>query len=403
MIYPGKITENRNVPDILITDLLVFNRPSKTGTKNPPSDVHISPADPVTLSFEQSVFTLYFSAMDYTMPEKNRYAYMLEGFDGDWNDAGTRRSATYTNIDPGKYVFRVKGSNNDGVWNETGASLRITIRPPFWRAWWFQGAGLLALAGMVFFSYKMRTARMRARNRELEQRVAERTIQLETTNRELEAFTYSVSHDLRAPLRGMAGFSQMLLDDYSEKIDGRGKDYLQRIQAAGHRMGNLIDDLLKLSRLTRSEMHFTWVNLSELAESIMQEHLKANPERRMAVSVARGLMVEGDAPLLDVMLRNLIGNAWKFTSRTPDATIEFGAAQKDGTTVYHIRDNGVGFDQAYSEKLFEVFQRQHADFEGTGIGLATVRRVVHRHGGQIWAEGVVGKGAAFFFTLGRKP
>jgi ligand-binding sensor domain-containing protein/signal transduction histidine kinase len=403
MIYPERIIENRNVPRILITDFLIFNKPANIGVKGSPLKAQVSATDEITLSHKQSVFTFYFSAMDFTIPEKNQYAYIMEGFDQGWNFVGTQRMATYTNLGPGRYTFRVKGSNNDGVWNETGTSIRITITPPFWRRWWFQGGGLLFLAGLAFGSYKMRTARIRALNRDLERHVKERTAQLETTNRELEAFTYSVSHDLRAPLRGMAGFSQMLLEDYAGKIDDRGKDYLQRIQGASHRMGNLIDDLLKLSRLTRSEMHFSRVNLSGLVESIMREYQKAHPERRMTFTVAGGLMVQGDAPLLEVMLRNLVDNAWKFTSRTADANIEFDATQKDGATVYTLRDNGVGFDSAYSEKLFEVFQRQHVDFDGTGVGLATVRRVIHRHGGRIWAEGIVDKGAVFSFTLGHKP
>jgi light-regulated signal transduction histidine kinase (bacteriophytochrome) len=311
--------------------------------------------------------------------------------------------ATYTNLSPGKYIFKVKGSNNDEVWNEQGVAIRITITPPFWQRWWFRGLCMFILVGMLYMSYAIRTARIRAYNRELEQHVFERTAQLEATNRELEAFTYSVSHDLRAPLRGMDGFSQVLVEDYSEKLDKKGKDYLLRIRKASQHMGHLIDDLLKLSRLTRSEMHFGQVNLSQLVKSIAHEYQQTHPKRNVQFVIAEDLCAKGDAPLLEVMLRNLIDNAWKFTSKTPDAKIEFGVTQKNGRNVYYLRDNGIGFDMNFSSKLFEIFQRQHTEFEGTGIGLVTVKRIVQRHGGTIWAEGKINEGATFYFTLQVEP
>ncbi len=238
-------------------------------------------------------------------------------------------------------------------------------------------------------------------NAHLEQRVVERTVQLEAANRELEAFSYSVSHDLRAPLRSIDGFSQALLEDYAEKLSTSGTDYLQRVRAASQRMGQLIDDLLKLSRMTRIEMRRETVVLSALAQTIVAQLQQTQPERRVKVMIAEGLVANGDARLLQVVLENLLGNAWKFTQKRLDATIEFGTLQQDGQAVFFVCDNGAGFDMAYADKLFGAFQRLHTitEFEGTGIGLATVARIIRRHGGQVWALGAVGQGATFYFTL----
>ncbi len=242
---------------------------------------------------------------------------------------------------------------------------------------------------------------IRKLNAELEQRVIERTAQLEVTNKELEAFAYSVSHDLRAPLRGIDGFSQALLEDYAGEIDAQGQDYLRRVRNASQRMGQLIDDLLKLSRLTRGEMRRETVDLSGMAQTIASELHKTQPERRVECLITPGLTANGDARLLRVVLENLLGNAWKFTSKCAQVRIEFGATEVEGESTYFVRDNGAGFDMTYADKLFGAFQRLHGDaeFPGTGIGLATVQRIIHRHGGRIWAEAELEQGATFYFTL----
>ena len=247
-----------------------------------------------------------------------------------------------------------------------------------------------------------RDSEIRALNEGLERRVTERTAELEVVNRDLESFSYSVSHDLRAPLRSIDGFSQALLEDYVDTLDEQGKDYLQRVRASAQGMGYLIDDLLALSRVTRSEMRRETVSLSALAEAVMDEVRRAEPQRRVEVAIQPGLQAVGDLQLLRIVLANLLSNAWKFTGRQPQPRIEFGAMRNaDGAPTYFVRDNGVGFDMAYADKLFGPFQRLHSlsEFPGTGIGLATVQRIVHRHGGQVGAEGVPGQGATFSFTL----
>jgi len=240
---------------------------------------------------------------------------------------------------------------------------------------------------------------------ELEQRVRERTAELETINKELEAFAYSVSHDLRAPLRGIDGWSLALMEDYCgqcDKLDGKGREYLDRVRSETQRMGHLIDDILQLSRITRAEMHRDAVDLSRAAGSIAAKLREAHPHRRLEFVIWPGLTAFGDARLLDVALTNLLENAVKFTGPRAHARIEFQSVEHGGKPAFAVRDNGVGFDMTYAGTLFGAFQRLHSDseFPGTGIGLATVQRVIHRHGGRIWAEAEPDRGATFYFTLG---
>jgi PAS domain S-box-containing protein len=229
-------------------------------------------------------------------------------------------------------------------------------------------------------------------------------IETDASNRELESFSYSVAHDLRSPLRSIDGFSQAILEDNADQLDAQGKENLARVRTAAQRMGHLIDGLLSLSRVSRAELRREHVNLTRVARAIGGRLQEADEQRDVELVVQEGLMVEGDANLLVAVMENLLGNAWKFTGRQPKARIEVGLTRKDGQSAYFVRDNGAGFDMAYAGKLFGAFQRLHgvAEFPGTGIGLATVQRIVRRHGGQVWAEGEDGRGATFFFTLNRK-
>jgi light-regulated signal transduction histidine kinase (bacteriophytochrome) len=235
-------------------------------------------------------------------------------------------------------------------------------------------------------------------NAELEERVRE----LAAANGELEAFSYSVSHDLRGPLRAIDGFSKILMEQYQSQLDAQGQHFLTRVRAGSQRMGQLIDDLLGLARINRAEMHKSEVDLAAVGRAIVDELRGKDPARSVEVVIADRLPVRGDPRLLRVALDNLLGNAWKFTGKTAAARIELGCARHDGAPAFFVKDNGAGFDMAYVHKLFAPFQRLHAqsEFEGTGVGLATVHRIVTRHGGKMWAEAAPGQGATFWFTLG---
>ena len=260
---------------------------------------------------------------------------------------------------------------------------------------------------------KQAVEKLRHLNSELEQRVIARTAQLTAAIKELESFSYSVSHDLRAPLRGINGFSQVLLEEYAVKLDAKGQDYLQRVRSASQRMEQLIDDLLTLARVTRTELRRTRVDLSKMVEEILVESVANQPERQVEIVVSQGIIVDADSNLIRIVLENLLRNAWKFTSKHPAARIEFGilaavnfydpetgSIKLDGP-VYFVRDDGAGFEMEFAGKIFGAFQRMHSpeDFEGTGVGLAIVQRIINQHAGRIWAEAEVEQGATFYFTL----
>jgi signal transduction histidine kinase len=238
---------------------------------------------------------------------------------------------------------------------------------------------------------------------ELEERVSTRTAALEEANKELEAFSYTVSHDLRAPLRAIDGFSEALLTDCGAQLDDRGRDYLGRVRSGAQRMSALIDDLLDLARIHRTRIAPQPIDLGSLARAVLDEIRAREPTRRVDIAIGDGLSATGDPRLMTIVLENLLGNAWKFTARSPDARIAFDLTED--RTAFYVRDNGTGFDMAHVGRLFTPFQRLHdsSEFEGTGIGLATVQRILSRHGGRIWAEAAPGQGATFYFTLGQRP
>jgi light-regulated signal transduction histidine kinase (bacteriophytochrome) len=247
----------------------------------------------------------------------------------------------------------------------------------------------------------------------LEQRVADRTAEMTALNKELEAFAYSVSHDLRAPIRSIDGFSLALLEDYGTKLDPEARDYLARIRGATLRMGTLIDDMLKLSRLSRAKMQHEQIDLGAMARRIAADLQAREPQRHVEFRIGDHLTARGDASLVNSLMENLLGNAWKFSAKRTDALIEFGVLDEpqetdtttDGARTFFVRDNGAGFDMTYANKLFGAFQRLHTaqQFPGTGVGLAFVQRVINRHGGRIWAESAPDRGATFYFTLSQMP
>jgi PAS domain S-box-containing protein len=316
------------------------------------------------------------------------------------NDEAIQRFADWVDsmrpiIDNGVTTLPPLRLERNGV---SPAEVEVTVAPILW-----QGQPAMQVIGSDVTERKEAEQAIRQLNTQLDKRVRERTADLEAANEELEAFAYSVSHDLRAPLRSIDGFSQVLVEDCGDALNDACQDALRRIRAAAQRMARLIDDLLELSRVARTDIRLTQVDLSELASSITHELAASEPQRSISVRIADGLVAWGDPTLLRAVLENLLGNAWKFTTPKPDAQIEVGAGEIDGQSAYYVRDNGVGFDMAYADRLFGAFQRLHkqTEFPGTGIGLATVQRIVRRHAGRVWAQACVGEGATIWFTLGR--
>ena len=333
-----------------------------------------------------------------------QFSYRLDA--GRWSAFTSDRGHAFFTLPSGQHLLEVRARDPDFNVDPTPAVLDFVVLPPVWRQVWF--VLLMVLLGGLIIAQSIRVlleqGRLRKAHDELEVRVCQRTAELEAANRELEAFSYSVSHDLRAPLRSIDGFSRLLLEDYGGKLDEEGNGHLQRVCAAAQRMGQLIEDMLNLARVTRTELRMSSVDLSHQAQQILEDLAAREPGRKVVFTIAPAVVVKGDGHLLRIVLENLLGNAWKFTAKREAATIEFGVSEQGGEPAYFVRDNGAGFDMATAGKLFGEFQRMHpaSEFPGTGIGLAIVRRVILRHGGRVWAEATVDHGATFFFTLAKQ-
>jgi ligand-binding sensor domain-containing protein/signal transduction histidine kinase len=387
------------------------------------ADGRMVPAAGGTLPPGRGALEFAYTALDYRRPEQLRFRYQLEGFDEGWVEAGSRRAAHYTNIPPGRYRFLVAAAGANGSWGEVAAAGPFVLRAVFWQTGLFQALAALALLAVLAAAHHRRssvlsrraremTALARARelaeaevrklNVELEARVALRTAQLEAANKDLESFSYSISHDLKAPLRGINGFCEALLEEDAHKLDERGRSRLERVAAAARRLTQLVDDLLKLSGVSRAPVKLEHVDLSALARSIVADLREHEPQRPVECRIEDGIVARADARLLGTALTNLIGNAWKYTGATAAPRIEIGTApQPDGSVACFVRDNGAGFDMTYVNRLFTPFQRLHgaSEFPGSGIGLAIVKRVLDKHEGRVWAEGRPGAGATFYFAL----
>lgn len=394
--YPNRLQDNPNIPSVVITECRLWGESERRLVDVPFVGEIEAKAEDHTITFE-------FVGLEYTAPERNRYRYQLEGFNQAWVESGTNRTATYTNLEPGTYTFRVTASNNDGVWNPTGAAVRLVVHPPFWKTVWFRGSVLLIVAGLWIAGIWYRGRRMAAQNRELEERVRERTAEWEAANSELEAFTYTVSHDLRAPVRAINGYSRMLMEEHASHLPKDAQRMLAVIAARTKRMGDMIDDLLTFSRTGRQALVHATIDMNELVRGVASELLPT--DGRVALTVEDLPPVMGDNALLRQVWINLIANAVKFSSGAEHPSIAIGGRNDARSVVYWVSDNGVGFDMAYQHKLFGVFERLHSqeEFEGTGVGLAIVARVIKRHGGRVWAESRPGHGATFSFELPLVP
>lgn len=399
--HADRIQDNPHIPRVYLTDFKLFNKQVPIGGNSPLKN-HIDVTKELTLTHEQSIFSLEFAALGYHIPDKNLYKYKLEGLETDWNQVDSKqRIATYTNLDPGNYTFHVIGSNNDGIWNEEGTSVKITILPPFWQSWWFKSIGILFILSFIIILYKARTYNIKKRNIQLKKLVRERTSDLRNVNKELESFSYSVSHDLRAPLRAIDGYARILIEDHASKLNKEGKRLGSVIQDNAKKMGKLIDDLLNFSRLERTSMTYSKIDMKNMVNAIYYETTTKKDRQRVKFTVSDLPGAIGDPTMMNQVWMNLISNALKYSTHCEQAVISISYQEKENNIIYCIKDNGVGFNIKYKDKLFVVFQRLHSEkkFEGTGVGLALVQRIIIRHGGRVWAEGEVDKGATFYFSL----
>jgi signal transduction histidine kinase len=354
-------------------------------------------------------FRFEFSATSYIGERGNQYSTMLEGYDKDWSPWTEDNTAGYTNLDEGNYRFLVRSRNLYGT-EGAQASYSFQILPPWYGTWWAYLAYVALALAVLSSVVKIRSAHLEHEKAELEAIVQERTAELQAytrqllaTQKELEAFTYSVSHDLRSPLGRISGFAKILLDKHGPELSDQGAHFLERVHTNALHLADLVEHLLTLSRMTQADLNIRRLDLSAMAKQICDELAAGEPKRQVEVQVEDGLTAEGDSLLVGQLLQNLIGNAWKFTRNNDAARIEVGTLDRsaDGVPVFFVRDNGTGFDMKHVSKLFIPFRRLHSEteFAGSGIGLASVQRSAARHGGTVWAEAEVGRGAIFCFTL----
>lgn len=429
--FPDKIKEDPFEFPLVFTDFQVFNKKmpiAKDDNDPSPLKKDISETKEITLPYSNSVISFEFASLSFSVTEKKQYAYMLEGFDKTWNEIGINRSATYTNLDPGKYVFKVKGLDNEGTWSSNIASLQLTITPPFWLTWWFRIAVLIAVTGGGITFYRVRINAVKRQRKVLEQKVKEQTIQLvrlndeehkarvdaenareeadnaneelEKKNKELEQFVYIASHDLREPLRTTSGFVELFQKQYKGKLDEKADTYLTYITQSADRMKMLIDDLLDYSRIgNKTELQQVDCNL--ILQEVLTDLGTALNETGAEIKAGRLPVITAYPTGIKQLFQNLITNGIKFRKKDGSPKIQISSELKDDVWKFSFTDNGIGIDKQNSEKIFIIFQRLHnrQEYEGSGIGLAHCKKIVELHNGNIWVESFGSDGSTFHFTL----
>lgn len=403
-VNPSEITIKPGKSSIVITQLLCNDDTIyQTGiVKLPAGVIHLD---------------IEYTAPGLNAPDDMKFRYKLEGYDSEWETGHRDRRAHYTKVPPGNYRFVAEVTDEFGQWTGNQVAVNIEVAPFYYQTWWFILICIVTGILLLYFSATYRLKQIREKelevlvrkrtdeisrlNESLEQQVIDRTSQLSAANAELETFTYSVSHDLRAPARRIGGLIDVIMEDYGGKLDDNGRDLLLKISESTKNIGELIEEFLKLSRIARQEITRMDIDLSALAEEISVKLHQQHPGRKVQWLIERGILLNADANLVRIVLQNILDNAWKYTQNVEEAIIEVGLTEKEGKKMIFIRDNGAGFDMNHYNKLFIPFQRLHSEneFSGTGIGLATVKRIVLKHGGAIFAEGTPGLGATFYFTF----
>jgi signal transduction histidine kinase/ligand-binding sensor domain-containing protein len=433
--FPDKIKEEPFEFPLVFTDFQVFNKKvpiAKDDNDPSPLKKDISETKEITLPYSNSVISFEFASLSFSVTEKKQYAYMLEGFDKTWNEIGISRAATYTNLDPGKYVFKIKALNNEGAWSSNIVSLQLTITPPFWMTWWFRITFLLAVVGSVVAFYRFRINTVKRQKKVLQQKVTEQTVQLvhsneeehkarleaekarleadyaneelEKKNKELEQFVYIASHDLREPLRTASGFVELFQKQYKGKLDEKADTYLSYIMQSTDRMKTLINDLLDYSRIG-SKTELLQVDCNIILQEVLTDLGIALSETGAEIKAGRLPVISAHPTGIKQLFQNLIANGIKFSKKDVSPKIQIGAEIKDNAWKFSFTDNGIGIEQQHKEKIFVIFQRLHArkEYEGSGIGLAHCKKIVEMHNGNIWVESTPGTGSTFHFTISQNP
>ena len=405
VIYPEKITENKSIPDIVITDLKILNKVAKPGAENSPLIQNITETKTLTLSHKQSVLTFYFAVMDFTAPEKNQYAYKMDGFDKDWIYSGNKSEATYTNLDPGEYVFSVKGSNNDGVWNEKGVSIRIIVLPPWWGTWWFKVTIISAISFLIVYIFLSRVRRLKNQKSLLEKTVAMKTSELNELNASKDKFFSIIAHDLKNPFNNIIGFSELQKEEIKSGDYARLEEYAGMINTSAVQTYRLLENLLEWANTQRGKMSFNpvSVNLNEIfKEDLRILHEMAEVKHiELNCHFSDDLTIIADKNMIKTILRNLISNAIKFTPK--NGKVDVNAVTDNKYVEIRVTDNGIGMTKETMAKLFRIdanLSTRGTDNEkGTGLGLFLCKEFVEKHGGKIRVESESGKGSAFIVSL----
>jgi len=429
--FPDSIRDKKYEPSLVLTDFQVFNKQVSIGNSDKdqsPLKENITDTKEIVLSHNQSVISFEFASLNYVMQDKKQYSYMLEGFDKDWNNIATRHSATYTNLDPGKYTLKVRGLNNEGKWSTKMSELKIIITPPFWMTWWFKLLVLLGVVGSAIGFYKFRINIINSQKIKLQQQVHQQTRQLkqsaeeehkarqeaeharyeaehankelERKNRELEQFAYVASHDLQEPLRTTSSFVSLLQEQYYGKFDAKADKYFTYIQQASDRMKVLIKDLLDYSRIG-SKKELERVDCNKTLNEVLADLGAAINDANADIDYKPLPVVSGYPTEIKQLFQNLIINAIKFRKKDTFPQMKISAEKIDGHWEFAFKDNGIGIEKKHSEKIFHIFQRLHtrAEYEGSGIGLSHCKKIVELHKGKIWVESMPGEGSTFNFTL----
>ncbi len=405
IIYPDKITENKIIPAVLITDLKIFNKRVKPGDKNSPLKQNITEAKSLTLNYKQSVLTFSFAVMDFSAPEKNRYAYRMENFDKDWIYPENKAEATYTNLNPGKYVFHVKGSNNDGLWNNTGTSIMITILPPWWGTWWFRLIVILTIILLFTSILVTRVNQLKKQKILLEEKVAIKTAELKELNSSKDRFFSIIAHDLKNPFNIIIGFSEILNEEIKANDVARINEYANNINTSAIQTLRLLENLLEWASSQSGKISFNPLPISIM--ELLDEELKMAKDMAIAKNIeliktySEDATIVADRNMVKTILRNLISNAIKFTRR--NGMIEVKAGIIGNQLEISVRDSGIGMTKEIMKKLFridaDISTRGTEDEKGTGLGLFLCKDFVEKHGGKIWVESESGKGSVFSFSL----